>query len=322
MFMEESLPYSGLDNDGNWVGLSVDRVKFLSQYLGFTIKYVGFSRPTNNETLSDVLRLQTQNFSVEQDVFIGTSFAITPERLSYFSFVDAYISNSGYLVMQTSHENTGFFTIGNIFRFLAPFRLGVWAMLFGGVLLSAIALWTIDVVKSVRRVKPKFTTTSTSPDVDRSTSNDVELSSMPKTFNRVTEKQSALTSSENMIEPDIDKSSLINLDPEKLTFLNSLYYSAASLTGAGQLEPNNWLSKVYVLAWSSFVLLMVSSYTANLAASLSTTNSAKTVTVTEAIDSSGMKCFYRSSPYIEFDPTMEALGYPLKVSTIPHTHTH
>jgi hypothetical protein len=310
--MAESLPYSGLDDEGNWIGLSVDRVKFLSSYLGFTIKYGKFSRPTENQTFSDVLRLQTQqNYSTEGDFFVGTNFAITPERLTYASFVDAYIPNSAYLIMETSKENHDLFHVYNLFRFLAPFRLAVWLMLLGGILLCAIALWTIDVTKSVRRMKSEFNAAPTSAVGDPSTSNDVEMSSVPKLSIQVTEKQAAQTPTENIADPNIDQS-ISNFDAEKLTFMNSLYYSTASLTGVGQLEPNNWLSKVFVLAWSTFVLLMVSSYTANLAAYLSSSDSGDSVSLSQAIDSGAMKCFYRSSPYAELDPTMDALGYPRK----------
>ena len=73
-------------------------------------------------------------------------------------------------------------------------------------------------------------------------------------------------------EVDLDEENEDDDDMKPISLFDSFYLAFASFTGAEQFSPVSRPSKIFVASWSVLVLLLLSTYTANLAATLTKSN--------------------------------------------------
>jgi hypothetical protein len=237
---------------------------------------------------------------------MGNNFALSAERESVGYFGEKQIDMSAFMV-QISNSKSDKYTWQDAFRFIAPFSNDVWFAFFGCMVISAVVVFVLDwsfhvqhrdeLEKLIELDSDEKSKNIDVPDqqVDEDEDDNsfvFEIDTNDKNRNSLNHNAYLRTiskeySSKSPRGPKESKSyvrsrtSFIpNTDLEEetvkaddfvrphISLFDSFYLAFASFTEAEQFKPQSKSSKIFVASWSMLILIIVATYTANLAAIL------------------------------------------------------
>jgi hypothetical protein len=282
-----------------------------------------------NDTWTTILEEYMQQIDI-----MGNNFALSTEREGIGFFSEKQVDMSAFLVQISTYESS-VYQWQDAFRFVAPFSSGVWLALFICMIVSALVVYVLDWSFYVeRRVEIKHANAAAGKAVvsDKSGSKGVSVSvsvgdeqgpSLVKNF----ECEKGTTSGDNatcnvsnptaegergergggervVVSDDVDYSDELDIS-QQISLFDSFYLAFASFTGAESFAPVSKPSKIFVASWSVLVLLLLSTYTANLAATLTKSNAyvEEIQSIEDAIQLGAKTCVSTRNVYYPSLPT-------------------
>jgi hypothetical protein len=257
---------------------------------------------------------------MQQIDIMGNNFALSTEREGIGFFSEKQVDMSAFLVQISTYESSSY-QWQDAFRFVAPFSSGVWLALFICMIVSALVVYVLDWSFYVeRRVEIKHANAAAGKAVmsDKSGNKGVSVSvgdeqgpSLVKNFEceKGTSSDNANVSNPTaeggVVVPD-DADYIDELDiSQQISLFDSFYLAFASFTGAESFAPVSKPSKIFVASWSVLVLLLLSTYTANLAATLTKSNAyvEEIQSIEDAIQLGAKTCVSTRNVYYPSLPT-------------------
>jgi hypothetical protein len=251
-----------------------------------------------------------KNAMVDIDI-MGNNFALSEERETFGYFSNRQVDMSTFMV-QTSHELYDS-TWQDAFRFVEPFSGGVWLALFVCMVVSGLVVYILDWSFYVERREEKKIEAPGKNHNDK-----LRFMNPCENERHVVSKQESRESIQDKIHnlfkyvkpKDKDDDSYDSEDEDfgerlKISLFDSFYLAFASFTAAAKFAPVSKSSKIFVGSWSLLILIIVATYTANLAATL--TKSAVVVeeiqSVKDAIKLGAKTCVSTRNVYYSSLPT-------------------
>ena len=204
---------------------------------------------------------------------MGNNFALSPEREHIGFFSERQVDMSAFIVQLSTYESNSY-KWQDAFRFLAPFSRGVWIALGICMVLSAFVVYLLDWSFYVERRVEKTSPAKSQQENDKHLPEDIKK--FPMNFE--TDMEAKNVKGNKTGAQDVRQNTEDESDEEAddsttpITLFDSFYFAFASFTGAEQFAPVSKPSKIFVASWSVLVLIVLSTYTANLAATLTKNN--------------------------------------------------
>jgi hypothetical protein len=256
----------------------------------------------SNDTWTSIL-----TESMTQIDIMGNNFALSSERASVGYFSEKQVDMSAFLVQVSSYESTSY-TWQDAFRFVEPFSGGVWLAMFVCMVVSALVVFVLDWSFYVERRVEKKSGSRHQIKEDNEVGKIFEMNGEigengKQTIDPLQTQHEDEVKNDNSSDDDDDGSD--DGEAQPISLFDSFYLAFASFTGAESFAPVSKPSKIFVASWSMLILIIVATYTANLAATLTKSDSfvEEIQSVEDAIKLGAKTCVSTRNVYYPSLPT-------------------
>ncbi|CAH8591050.1 unnamed protein product [Schistosoma turkestanicum] len=253
-------PTTGVKKHYCCYGYCVDLLRLLANRTGLELTSTPFTYDLHlvgDGQIGDVDENETHKWTgIIGEILSGTAdlavapVSITPERAARVEFTKPfkYLGITILVKRERARSNLG--------SFLQPFESSLWVLVALSVHVVAFVLYLLD------RFSPFGRTTS---DFDLSVDGSGSHSTLRQFDN---EKQNA--DKNTLIPNDLQQQQQQKEDEEGMNLSSAVYFAWAVLlnSGIGEGTPRSFSARVLGMVWAGFAMIIVASYTANLAAFL------------------------------------------------------